>query len=611
MPPLNLNGQEAPDELGLDPRPVFHAMENFRAIFPRHGKKFSTLWKIRGILFHTMEKPASRFPRCGKKFSTLWKIAVLVSLGAMAAMASPFTVSAERREHAGAPALSVAFGIPADHHLYASFSVATPEGDALAPLDVPEPDTFKPEDFEASYSTSFAALYAAPAAESIVVTYQGCKGELCYLPEEVTLAIGPAAEAAAHESEPTPSAAPAPVPEPAPEAPPWPELLAARGDPARLVGYADVPAFLAFLDPSLSANTAGSESSAWRLFLDDPGTFYLRHGVWPSILLILIGGFLLNLTPCVLPMIPINLAVIGASGSNSPRAVRFGLGLVYGLGMALVYGALGLVVVLSGSVFGSINSSPVFNAAIAVLFFALALAMFDVWQLDFSRFRKTGGLAGRARLPAVLVMGGISALLAGACVAPVLIAVLALSGSLYAQGVGMALVLPFLLGVGMALPWPLAAAGLAVLPKPGAWMETVKKAFGVFILLLALYYAWNTYRALRPAALPESAAETVSGGSVFRDVDLAQAAPGDFEALVREALASGKPILFDFGAHWCKVCKVMQATTLQAPEIVARLEADVFPIHVIADVPNKPPAKDLLAPFAVQGYPTYLLYPAR
>ena len=591
--------------------------------FPRHGKfpcDFSTPWKKvfhtvenPGYLFRTMKNNASRFPRCGKKFSTLWKIAVLFSLGAMAAAASPFGVSAERAAHDGRPALRVAFEIPADHHLYSSFTVVTPDGDALAPLAVPEPDTFKPGDFEASYSASFAALYAPPAAESIVVTYQGCKGELCFLPEEVTLAIGPAADTAAPaapDSGPVPSAAPAAGLNPAPEATPWPELLAARGEPARLVGYADAPAFLAFLDSSSAPAEAQPGSSAWALFLDDPGEFYLRHGVLPSILLILIGGFLLNLTPCVLPMIPINLAIIGASGTDSPRHVRFGLGLVYGLGMALVYGALGLVVVLSGSVFGAINSSPVFNAGIAALFFVLALAMFDVWQIDFSRFRRPGGLAGRARLPAVLVLGGISALLAGACVAPVLIAVLALAGSLYAQGVGMALALPFLLGVGMALPWPLAAAGLAVLPKPGAWMEKVKKAFGVFILLLAAYYAWNAYRALRPAALPVDTAETVSGGSVFRNIDLAQAAPGDFEALVREALTSGKPILFDFGAHWCKVCKVMQATTLQDPEVVARLE-DVFPIHVIADVPNKPPVKDLLAPFAVQGYPTYLLYPAR
>ena len=368
-----------------------------------------------------------------------------------------------------------------------------------------------------------------------------------------------------------------------------------------------MPAFLAYLDP---AAAEPAPASAWKTFLDDPAQFYLRRGVLPSILLILIGGFLLNLTPCVLPMIPINLAIIGASGTDSSRAARFGLGLVYGLGMALVYGALGLVVVLTGSVFGAINSSPVFNGAIAVLFAALALAMFDVWQLDFSRFRKTGGLAGRARLPAVLVMGGISALLAGACVAPVLIAVLALSGSLYAQGVSVALALPFLLGVGMALPWPLAAAGLAVLPKPGAWMEKVKKAFGVLILLLALYYAWNAVSAFRaaPAAPAESAAAPATE-SVFRRFDFGRDAPEAFDALLREAAASGKPVLIDFGAHWCKACKLMDATTLRDPAVVAKL-GGFFPIQILADFPNKPPARDALAPFAVQGYPTFLLYPA-
>ena len=79
---------------------------------------------------------------------------------------------------------------------------------------------------------------------------------------------------------------------------------------------------------------------------------------------------------------------------------------------ALVYGALGLLVVLTGSVFGALHASPIFTGAIAVLFFVLALAMFDVWQLDFSRFRKGGGAVGKVRVPAVLVMGGISALLA-------------------------------------------------------------------------------------------------------------------------------------------------------------------------------------------------------
>jgi thiol:disulfide interchange protein len=513
-----------------------------------------------------------------------------------AAAASPFAVSAARETFADQPAVRVAFDFPADHHLYASFGVADPAGAALAPLSVPAPDTDNPEDpLGPYYSQSFAVVYAAPAAESVVVSYQGCAGAVCFMPEEVTLSIGAGPANAA-------AAAPAPA---APAGDAFP--LAGRGEPRRLVGFADVPAFLAFLEP---AAAAPAPASAWKTFLDDPAQFYLRRGVLPSILLILIGGFLLNLTPCVLPMIPINLAIIGASGTDSSRAARFGLGLVYGLGMALVYGALGLVVVLTGSVFGAINSSPLFNGAIAVLFAALALAMFDVWQLDFSRFRKTGGLAGRARLPAVLVMGGISALLAGACVAPVLIAVLALSGSLYAQGVGVALALPFLLGVGMALPWPLAAAGLAVLPKPGAWMEKVKKAFGVLILLLALYYAWNAVTALRAApAAPAETAAAPATESVFRRFDFGRDAPEAFAALLREAAASGKPVLIDFGAHWCKACKLMDATTLRDPAVVAKL-GDFFPIQVLADFPNKPPARDALAPFAVQGYPTFLLYPA-
>ena len=529
-----------------------------------------------------------------------WFLPILIlshSFLIASATASPFSVAAARDTYEQRPAIRISFDFPKDHHLYSSFSVADPAGVPLSPLSVPAPDAQKPDDSEPSYSKSFVAFYAPPAANSIVVAYQGCKGSLCFLPQEVTLSLGEA---------------PAVAPTPALAAESSASPLAGRGEPRRLVGYADGPAFLAFLD--LSA--APPASSAWRLFLDDPAQFYLRHGVLPSILLILVGGFLLNLTPCVLPMIPINLAIIGASGTNVSRGARFGLGLVYGLGMALVYGGLGLVVVLSGSVFGAINSSPVFNGAIAVLFFALALAMFDVWQLDFSRFRKTGGRAGRARLPAVLVMGGISALLAGACVAPVLIAVLALSGSFYAQGVGLALALPFLLGIGMALPWPLAAAGLAVLPKPGAWMEKIKKIFGGLIFLLALYYAWNAVRpvfmtawalAADDAARAES--KNYLSESPFRRFDFGSDSPETLDALLREAAASGKPVLLDFGAHWCKVCKLMDATTLRDPAVVAKL-GDVFPIQILADEPNRAPARDLLAPFAVQGFPTCLLYPA-
>src|SRR4030095_4430190 len=99
-----------------------------------------------------------------------------------------------------------------------------------------------------------------------------------------------------------------------------------------------------------------------------------------------IGGLALNLTPCVLPMIPINLAIIGAGAQASSRGRGFWLGLAYGGAMAVVYGVLGLIVILTAGTFGTINSSAWFNLGIAVLFVVLGLAMFDVLLIDFSQY---------------------------------------------------------------------------------------------------------------------------------------------------------------------------------------------------------------------------------
>ena len=137
--------------------------------------------------------------------------------------------------------------------------------------------------------------------------------------------------------------------------------------------------------------------------------------------------------------------------------------------------------ILTAGTFGTINASPWFNLAIAAIFVALALAMFDVFEIDLSRFSGSIGTdaSKRGSFAVAFVMGAVAALLAGACVAPVVIQVVVFSSDMYARGTVAALALPFLLGVGMAVPWPLAGAGLTALPKPGAWMVRVKQAFGV------------------------------------------------------------------------------------------------------------------------------------
>src|SRR4030095_11587513 len=107
----------------------------------------------------------------------------------------------------------------------------------------------------------------------------------------------------------------------------------------------------------------------------------------------------------------------------------------------------------------------------------------------------TGSSRGSVML--AFTMGGVAALLAGACVAPVVIQVVLFSTNLYAPGTPAALALPFVLGLGTAAPWPFAGAGISALPKPGAWMGRAEQRFGVIIMLPAAHYAYPAYGIFR------------------------------------------------------------------------------------------------------------------
>jgi len=347
-------------------------------------------------------------------------------------------------------------------------------------------------------------------------------------------------------------------------------------------------------------------------FIDGAETGTLKRnpleGKGPLVILLLViaGGFLLNLTPCVLPLIPINLAIIGAGARAGSRARGFALGGTYGLAMAAVYGGLGLGVILTASTFGAINSKIWFNVAIAVLFIVLALAMFDVIAIDFSKFQSKldlagkGGGAGRGTFALAFGMGAVAALLAGACVAPVVIQVIVYASAQYAKGVTIALALPFFLGVGMALPWPFAGAGLSVLPKPGRWMTRVKQAMGLFILAFAAYYgytAWNIYQSKRvdPNAVTSAVQEHLEGGwtaSICEGLETAR--------------AQDKLVLIDMWATWCKNCLAMDKSTFTDDAVVARLE-DYVKIKFQAEDLTASPNREMLEMFEGIGLPTYAI----
>ena len=304
-------------------------------------------------------------------------------------------------------------------------------------------------------------------------------------------------------------------------------------------------------------------------------------GLWLTLLLVLLGGLAMNLTPCVLPMVPINLMIIGRSA---------GRGAAYGLGIAIAYGLLGVGAAVGGLAFGDIQGSPWFNAAVAVVFVGLALALFEVWFLDFSRFRSGSRISNfKSQISVSFGMGALSAVLAGACVAPILISVLVLTADLVAKGNQAALFLPFVMGVGMALPWPFAGAGMKVLPKPGGWMKWVNRVFGVVVLGFAAYYG---QLAIRGWTRADKVYEKVRDEVRLSDVPQAIAGPRQ------------KPLLIDFWATWCKNCWAMDA--VMADDKVKKALEPFEVIHVQAEDISE--LRKLKGFESIRGLPAFVIF---
>lgn len=392
------------------------------------------------------------------------------------------------------------------------------------------------------------------------VNFQGCRKNsaenpgMCYMPETVNL-LPETSPAARLEGETA--------------------LLPLKLDgfkfERKLTGLHNKSSFLAWLDGKKSDSTENIPAGM---------------GFWALALLALLGGLGLNLTPCVLPMLPITLAIIGAGNASGKRG--FLRGLLYGSGMALSYGLLGLAVILAGARFGELQSSMIFNLVIAVIFVLLGLAMLGVFNLDFSgataKIRPSQLFAGKEIT--ALVMGSVSALLAGACIAPVVVSVLLFASARYHTDGAAALFLPFLLGVGMALPWPLAGAGLAVLPRPGKFMVKIKYIFAGIIFCAALWYGYTAWQ-LRPGVW--------NAEKEMRNLDTA----------LSEAALNKRSVIIDFQASWCKNCHAMEKI-LSDPEVAEKLKRfKVVRFH--AEDLSDPRIDALLRKWDIPGLPAFVL----
>jgi len=275
-----------------------------------------------------------------------------------------------------------------------------------------------------------------------------------------------------------------------------------------------------------------------------------------QLLLIFVGGLLLNLTPCVFPMIPVTVGYFG--GQSEGRAGKtFILACFYVLGLAIVYSGLGVVAALTGSLFGSTLQSPWLLAAMAIIFLVLGASMFGLFIINPPSFILQRSNAKKGILGALL-MGALLGIVAAPCVGPVVAALLVYVGA--KANVLLGFLLFFVLSLGLGLPYLVLgtlSGSIKSLPRSGAWMEKLKKVFAVLLIFAALYYGYLAYNGFRPKAAAPIGSEHWSAATV---------------AAVNQAKEKGQPVVLDFRADWCLPCLKMEKEIFNQPKVLSAAE---------------------------------------
>jgi len=397
--------------------------------------------------------------------------------------------------------------------------------------------------------------------------------------------------------------------------------------------------------------TTASAAAAPVVSVPTPAT-PARQGLFLALILVFLAGMGASLTPCVYPMIPITMAIIGAKGGG--KAKGFALSLMLVLGMAVTYTVLGVVAAKSGAAFGAFAQKPAFLIPVSLLFAVFALSLFGAFeiQLPQSLQAKLQGSGPRQGFLGAFLMGLVLGPLAAPCVGPVIGAVLV---GIAQQGdaiVGALKLFVFTLGMGVL--FMLVGTFSAGLPKSGNWLIRFKQIMGLVVLAFA---AWNV-RLIAPEWLNFAmwtltllvgagvfGAFEASEGLVpqlrrgfallllalglllgikaverFLNVSLlpqtgaaaaVEPAPKtwleqDFEGALKKAKAENKLVLVDIYAEWCAQCKELDEKTWPNVAVREWIAKNAIAVRIDTDAKRK----DLQPIFKITGYPTVMLMDA-
>ncbi len=306
----------------------------------------------------------------------------------------------------------------------------------------------------------------------------------------------------------------------------------------------------------------------------------------------LVFGLLLAFTPCVLPMIPILSGIIAGEGSSLSKSRALGLSFAYVIGMAVAYAIAGVAAAYSGSLLAAALQNAWVLGAFALIFVALALSMFGLYELRLPGFLHQRLDEAQRRIPggrvaSVAGMGALSAVIVSPCVAAPLAGALLYIAQTRDVALGGAALFTMALGMGV----PLLIVGVsegALLPKSGPWLNRVKQLFGILLLAVA---AWI----VSPLFL------SAKGETQFVRVD-------SVAELDAKLASPGKPVMLDFYADWCVSCKEMEHFTFSDPRV--KKEFDGMLLLQVDVTANSAEHKALLKRFSLFGPPGIIFFDA-
>lgn len=537
-----------------------------------------------------------------------------------------FQIAARAKD---ANTLSVELTPARDYYLYRdriSFSVVAPAGVSVAGVALPpgepkaDPTFGTVQVYHRPFEVTVTLHQTADPADRIELraSYQGCNEPLgvCYPPIEKAITVAMSS------------------------------TLGATSSPATAAAQSSVvPA------------TDGSDAHAVR-------QLFAHGGHWAVVAAFFGFGLLLAFTPCMLPMIPILSGIIVGHGQRLTRRHAIGLSAVYVLAMAVTYALAGVAAGLAGTLLSAYLQNPWMLGSFAAIFVLLALSMFGLYELQLpatlqSRLAAASGRIRGGKAIGAFLMGVLSALIVGPCVAAPLAGALLYIGQTHDVVLGGTALFAMAIGMGVPLLVVGATAG-SLLPKAGPWTEAIKRVFGVTMLAMAVYTVspvipvvaqqllWAALLivpAIYLHALDPLPADAPGHRRLFKGVGVLSLLVGaamllgalsghreilqplaglrggerterrelafqpvtsvaDLDARLRAA--RGRPVMLDFWAEWCVSCKEMDQFTFSDTRVQSRLKESLL---LRADVTaNNADDQALLRRFGLFGPPGIVFF---